>query len=245
MKKIRNMPLKDKILLIIAIAAGGTLFELIFVFPFWSVHLSDKQIEVIIQITMIVFLALLVLYIACFFKFYGKESKAEKAEKYVLSYDTFSQFHDSITEKLHSLCFSRLTNVQSSNGETLELLLKKHENEYFCVVFLRQTVVQENTVSWAEQEITVALQSFFEKQVLREKISLLLFVCVDRVSPTFYKIVDGGAEQSFKTFRLPVGISFGGKKIYLPQLKGFWGKREYHLLVQNFMELFEWPEVYI
>ena len=106
-------------------------------------------------------------------------------------------------------------------------------------------MVQEDTILWAEQEITVALQSFFEKQVLREKISLLLFVCVDRVSPTFYKMVDGGAEQSFKTFRLPVGISFGGKKIYLPQLKGFWGEREYHLLVQNFMELLEWPEAYI
>lgn len=240
MKKLRSMSLKDKILLSIVIAVGLAVLCLLFVLPL--LPLSEAQRDVMMQIIIIVCLALLVLYIVCFFAFYAKDGAVEKAAKYALRYDSFPLLRNGITEKLHALCFLHLATVQRPDGATLELLLKEQGAGYTCVAFLRQTVVQEASITWAEQEITAALQSHFKKQILREKISLLLFICVDRVSPTFYKIVDGGAEQSFKTFRLPVGISFGGKKIYVPHLKGSWGEREYRLLLQSFTELLDWPE---
>ena len=183
MKRLRDMDVKDKLLLLIAIAIGFTLLWLFFGLPF--LNLSDEQSDVVVQITMIVFLALLVLYLVCFFKFYAKESAVEKATKYVLRYDTFSLLRNNITEKLYSLCFFHIATIQHSSGATLELLLKEQRNEYTCVGFFRQVMVQEETIVWAEKEITVALQTYFEKQVLREKISLLLFICVDRVSPIF------------------------------------------------------------
>jgi len=62
-------------------------------------------------------------------------------------------------------------------------------------------------------------------------------ICVDRVTTAFNDFVNTSIAQGYKKILLPVGISFGGKKIYIARQKEVVLIRRYKRLRKYFLEM--------
>ena len=63
--------------------------------------------------------------------------------------------------------------------------------------------------------------------------------CVDRINSTFRKMVNTNAQQGFKNGRLPVGISFGGKNIYISRQSDGFAIGKHKRLRREFIDIME------
>ena len=61
--------------------------------------------------------------------------------------------------------------------------------------------------------------------------------CVDRITPDFQKLVNSNVQQGLKNVRLPIGVSFGGKNIYIAKQKDGFAITKYKRLRKEFIDI--------
>lgn len=61
--------------------------------------------------------------------------------------------------------------------------------------------------------------------------------CVDRITPAFQKLVNSNVQQGLKNSRLPVGVSLGGKNIYIARQKDGFAITKYKRLRKEFIDI--------
>lgn len=181
------------------------------------------------------------LYLILFYLFYYRKSQAKKAKKYKLRQSTFAEFADFIARKMEQNGYVCYGQSQYNSYATLTLYMRGGHGQADCLALLRQTELTSDISQWADAELLRLIQKYFCQKTLRAEIRMTTIICVDRLTPTFQTIVNNGAAQKIKSYRLPVGISFGGKKIYVAQFTGFFGDFEYKQLAENFIEMMEYP----
>lgn len=70
-----------------------------------------------------------------------------------------------------------------------------------------------------------------------KKTRIIVLICVNRITPAFQKLVNGNICQERYLFKLPVGISFGGKQIYIAKQKGGFAIAQYKQLRKEFLDI--------
>ena len=68
---------------------------------------------------------------------------------------------------------------------------------------------------------------------------MISVVCVDRITPDFQKLVNSNVQQGFKNGRLPVGVSFGGKNIYIARQKDGFAITKHKRLRREFIDIMD------
>lgn len=182
------------------------------------------------------------LYLILFYLFCCRKTQAEKAKKFKLQQSTFSELEGFIAEKMEQNGYVCYGQSRHNSHATLTLYMRGGHDQAECLALLRQSELTSNISPWADEELLCMLQKYFCQKTLRAEIRMTTIVCVDRLTPTFQNFVNNGAAQTIKSYRLPIGISFGGRKIYVAQFTGFLGNREYKQMLDNFMEMMEYPE---
>lgn len=56
---------------------------------------------------------------------------------------------------------------------------------------------------------------YYDSEKRLNAINLMIILCVDRVTPAFQQVMNNNFEQNIRHSKLPVGVSFGGKTIYI------------------------------
>ena len=106
-----------------------------------------------------------------------------------------------------------------------------------CFVIIRVSELSNNDIELIDNSISKLLDNYYQGDTITDMINTIAIVCVDHVTPTFQKIVNGGVSQGYNRGRLNVGISFGGKTIYIAkQYKGF-SLKPYRRLRRLFTEI--------
>jgi len=93
------------------------------------------------------------------------------------------------------------------------------------------------TLDLFDETLKEFLKKYYGKDRITDEISLITLVCVDRITPSFQKFVNSNIEQSFKNYRLPVGVSFGDKSIYIAKQKDGFAVTQYKKLRKRFLNL--------
>ncbi len=88
-----------------------------------------------------------------------------------------------------------------------------HTLNYMSIVRVRD--LSEEMVGLADNIINESLNAYQETSPLINNLNMMTIYCVDRVSSSFYKLVNSDMRQGINKGQLVVGISFGGKQVYI------------------------------
>ena len=153
--------------------------------------------------------------------FGGMKPKPVKAEVFASphpSYEEFSRFlNGSLIENGYHLLKTASLEPEGAvtvYADTLEC------SEWNCVSVIRVPELTDELTETANNAITDILTGESGRDVITAYVNMISIFCVDRITPTFRKMVNCNMEQGLKNGRLVAGISFGGKKIYVAKQSG-------------------------
>lgn len=169
-------------------------------------------------------------------------SKPEKAEKLPLLYDGFDALVNHIDETTEKNGYAKQPALSITNGGTLTTYVRRQSISGTADVFalVRIDELTDDDLESANDAITESLETYYGITRIEEtddSINVITVICVDRITPAFQKLVNGGAEQGFKNGRLPVGISFGGNGIYITKQNDGFAIAKYKRLRKEFLRI--------
>ena len=167
-----------------------------------------------------------------------------KAEKMLLLLNDF----DEVAEHIEKLALGNgYENTMTGNFGDDEIQCRILVKNQFDVSFfetplsflllVKMRELQSDEIDTIKNRLWHFIQIHYGQEQIFDRIRLVLIVCVDKVTPAFYKYTDSNIEQGFKFFWLPVGISFGGKTVYIAKQKGGLAITQYKKLRKEFITL--------
>lgn len=155
--------------------------------------------------------------------FGGMKSKSVKADKAPLPFTSYGELVIFLQKRLSTKGYRMQKTVSiSTDGEIAVYVYSPKLWTLECFVVVRVSQLSEDLINYANESITNILTEYYNGKRITDTINMISVFCVDRITPSFQKLVNGNVEQGLKNGRLPVGISFGGKKIYIAkQTDGF------------------------
>ena len=93
----------------------------------------------------------------------------------------------------------------------------------------------------ANDNITHILTKYYGGRTIRDTVNMISIFCVDRVSPSFQRLLNSNLEQGLKNGRLLAGISFGRNNIYIARQEGGYAMDKYKQMRKHLYEILELP----
>ncbi|MDE6752386.1 MAG: hypothetical protein K2J59_06440 [Eubacterium sp.] len=181
------------------------------------------------------FFAILMIILMNTFKFDGKPIKPDK---FPLGFNDFCLLERFFIESLSSGKYIQQPEVPfEPNGKTVVFIRPGGSWKIDCVALIRVKELNDEILNNANDSITEALYNYYGKREITDTVSMISVICVDRITPAFQKLMNSNVKQGFKNFRLPVGISFGGKQIYIANQKDGFAIAKYKKLRKEFMKI--------
>ena len=159
-------------------------------------------------------------------------------QKISLSFENYATLKSNVFNRLLKDGFIEKTYPTHSQLE-LSVFIKDKPSNAFCVSFIRIPELTNNILHIANEQITAILKSHYKVEQLTKTIDMISVFCVDRVTPTFRSILMNYSQQGIKNGRLVVGLSFGGKKLYVTHQVGWGAFKRSKIMKQYLMEIFE------
>jgi hypothetical protein len=170
--------------------------------------------------------------------FGGLKQKPVKAEKKPLVFPSYNEFLDFIKKSLLQKNYQLQKAVLiSSNGEVMVYV--KPSKSWTLAVFtiIRVCELSDELIENANESITNILNEYYDGKVITDTINMISVFCVDRITPAFQKLVNSNVQQGLKNGRLPVGVSLGGKNIYIAKQKDGFAITKYKRLRKEFIDI--------
>ena len=171
---------------------------------------------------------------------FGLKQKPVKAEKIPLSFDNYDSLAKCIADSAKINNYVQQPGLILCGYGTLVTYIKPNglwkEN---CITLVRVAELKDEILDFANDAITESLKAYYGKEQITDTVDMVMIVCVDRITPTFQKFVNNNIQQGFKNGRLPVGISFGGKSIYIAKQKDGYAIAKYKKLRREFLKVMQ------
>ncbi len=91
-----------------------------------------------------------------------------------------------------------------------------------CFTIIRVPELSEDILKVANDSVTNILSEYYGNKKIRDTVNMISLFCVDRITPSFKKLINCNINQGLKNGRLVVGISLGGGNAYIAkQVDGF------------------------
>ena len=148
------------------------------------------------------------------------ELPLQKAEKLVHHTETFEVLARILRENLTQQDYHPSELSSSEDPECIEIYSKRETlGAIKCVTVARISELDTNYLEHTSDEVQKFLKSYFRGHFFANRLVMVSFFCVDRVTPAFYNVISKSQLTNFKVRYLPIGISFGGKKVYIANPK--------------------------
>lgn len=146
--------------------------------------------------------------------------KADRMPIHFKSYDELiSCLEDSLCQKGYRLQNS-LFSLPKGQISVYVKQTKSSVLDSFTVI--RVPELSEEMLEIANNSITKILLEYYDNKRIRDTVNMISLFCVDRITPTFKKLVNCNINQGLKNGRLVAGVSLGGKNVYIAkQVDGF------------------------
>lgn len=170
----------------------------------------------------------------------GLKRKPVKAERIPLSYSSFEELSGFLQSVLIKNQYQSHESVLLNNqGRMLLFTGKKKLWELNCFAVIRIQELTDDILEQANDEVTKFLVGYYGTERITDWISMIVLVYVDRITPPFQRFVNNNVQQGFKNYRLPVGVSFGGKTLYIAKQKDGFASTKYKKLRKDFLEMLD------
>lgn len=153
--------------------------------------------------------------------FGGMKPKPVKAEVFASPYASYEEFSRILSGALGENGYSPVKTVVPEPESTVTVYADTLQGgEWNCVSVLRVPELTEEWTEAANDAITDILTGESGQATIYAYVNMISIFCVDRITPAFRSMVNSNMEQGFKNGRLVVGVSFGGKRIYVARQVG-------------------------
>ena len=203
---------------------------------------DEKILGVIVYTILFSFLGVGVLFIVLLFLLGGLEQKEVKAERFSLFFNDYYELMESLTKSLKEQAYIEQKVIGIAADVAVKLYLKKcNLGQLDVIAIIRINELTNERLKTANDNITRTLSNYYCEKKIIDTINIISIFCVDRITPTFKKLVDGNLRQGLKNGRLNVGISFGGKKIYVAQQRDGFAIVRYKRARKIFCDIIGFP----
>mgnify|MGYP004602680577 CR=1 FL=1 len=222
----------------LSLSFGSMIFAV--VGPFFYVwFLSEEVGERIFFISYVVFFAtgiiMMILIPLLGIQFSQKPTKAEKYELLFDDFDSLSNYVSKTTEKNGYFIQS---SEQVSSNCFFKIYMKARglwiDN---CIVLFSIEELSSDTIDNVNKLISKSLIDYYKSERITNTVNIIGILCVQRITPAFRNFVNGNVFQELKIRRLPVGVSFGGKSIYVANQKGGFAIAAYKKLKKELIKI--------
>lgn len=224
-----------KVLLVIDI------FLLFAIFPgcFLIALLLGENIGIVVFNTVLIaFFGVGILFIILLLIFGGLKQKPVIAEKKPFVFVSYNEFFNFIQKRLLQKEYQMQKKVTiQSDGEIIVYLKPSKNWKLTCFTIIRISELSNDLLNDANASITVILNEYYSCKTITDEINMISVFCVNRITPAFQKLVNSNVQQGLKNGRLPVGISLGGKSIYIARQKDGFAITKYRQLRNEFIDI--------
>lgn len=197
--------------------------------PFYTIWILDLVFTLCFGIVFMILLPV-----------FGLRQKPVKAETFELSFNDYNSFEKHIHDSAQSNGYTQQPRLIFRGNGTLVTYIKSNrlwkEN---CITLIRVAELTDDNLDCANDTITESLKAYYKKEQIINTIDMITIVCVDRITSTFQRLVNSNIQQGFKNGRLPVGVSFGGKTIYIAKQKDGFAIIKYQKLRKEFLKIMQ------
>ena len=207
---------------------------------FWSMLIPGEKIETVFYIILFTFFGVGILFMILLPIFGGLKQKPVKAEKVPLAFAAYNEFLDFLQMRLLQKKYQLQKTVQiSPDGDVTVYLRTPKFWTLACFTIIRVPELSDELLDIANDSITNILEEYYGCETITDTVDMISVFCVDRITPDFEKLVNSNIQQGFKNGRLPVGISFGGKTIYIAKQKDGFAIGKYKRLRREFIDIMD------
>ena len=207
--------------------------------PVIAIFINEKYETILYNIWVADLIAFLItgLILMILLPIFGLKQKPVKAEKIIVKFNNFDEVlaHFKYTTNIHGY---QLIEKSILNEETwIYIFIRKKILKLESVVLIETTELTAEILDSANQKFNQVIESYYITSNIDDSISMISLVCVDRITSEFQKYVNSNIQQSLKGYKLPVGLSFGGKGIYIAKQKDGFAIMQYKKLRKEFLNL--------
>ena len=150
--------------------------------------------------------------------FGGLKQPPVKADKFPLAFCSYDDLMNQLRESLLQNGYRE----QSSSPEVTLYVKPVWLSTLECFAIIRVAELSDELLNTMNDRITEILTEYYHGKRITDTVNMISVICVDRITPAFRKLLNSPAQQGLKNGRLPVGVSFGGKNVYVAkQTDGF------------------------
>lgn len=234
-----NNRTKEFILKILIVIGLSSLALFAIIGPILSFFIKEEYIVFFEYIAIAVFLTSGVIFIILLIAFGEIKQKPIKAEKIELPFSDFNELFSCFIDSAKQEGYSLLPSSMNSEHGIMSLFIRSRKFYTLdCIVLIKTSELTKEFLQEANDNITESLMSYYNK-LITDTISMITIVCVDRITPTFQRLVNSNIQQGLKNFRLHIGISFGGKKIYISKQNDGFAITKYKKLRKEFFKIMQ------
>lgn len=209
-----------------------------------SIFVPEAIADVIMAIAGIVCFVAGVLVIILLAVFGGMKPKPVKAEVFASPYASYEEFSRFLSGALGENGYSPVKTAVPEPESTVTVYADTLQGgEWNCVSVLRVPELTEEWTEAANDAITDILTGESGQATIYAYVNMISIFCVDRITPAFRSMVNSNMEQGFKNGRLVVGVSFGGKRIYVARQVGGMFIVKYKKLRRELARILELQEI--
>ena len=167
------------------------------------------------------------------------EQEPVKPDKAPLPYQNFEALDEHLRQALGKRQYQSHPGIPLDDRSTMWIYTKERKwQELDCVAVIRLPDLGKGFMDdVANDAVTEFLMGYYQKKQITASINMMAFVCVDRVTPAFYKFINTPLEQGMKNGRFLAGASFGGKILYVSKQKDGFAIAKYHRLRKEFLRI--------
>ena len=167
------------------------------------------------------------------------DAKPTPPENMPIKFCDYNTFLVNLHDTLVSLNYIKLDTSANCSSVSVELYINTSNCKRNCYALIRLPELKEENVQHAEETITRMMKESKSSKRLMWAVNMTSIFCVDRITPTFKKLLNDGVQQEYNKGRLLVGISFGGKKAYIAKPKGSFAFIRYKQLRKAFIGIIQ------
>lgn len=176
--------------------------------------------------------------------FGGMKPKPVKAEVFASPFASYEEFSRVLSGALGENGYSPVKTAVPEPESTVTVYADTLQGgEWNCVSILRVPELTEEWTEAANDAITDILTGESGQATIYAYVNMISIFCVDRITPAFRSMVNSNMEQGFKNGRLVVGVSFGGKRIYVARQVGGLFTVKYKKLRRELARILELQEI--
>ena len=164
--------------------------------------------------------------------------KPVKGERYPSLFASFEETVEYFDKATNGIGYVKQEMIEEAEDVKMQIYANDRMGSGYFVILNRISQMEDDTLDVLDEIFDKFITEYYgSKSPLA--VHLTIVMCVDRVTPQFYKFVDNNIHNDLKLFQLPAGISYGGKQIYIAKQKDGYAVLKYKKMRKEFLELLD------